>query len=205
MTLKSITYLLTTLPLSFLGYLVFNNNLNYVEKIKGKKSFDCFLQSREVSLPKIRTVLGDTIKTGNTYAWLKRLASTQDDELILDFVKREDQYVDLNRTEKFFVVNETENYISVGCLSDEGEYSAIFLYCVSKSDCGILGKVMLAESSAWEHGYKRTFSVIENDFSIKRMNRNGSKDWGDYTKWKKDTTTTSITFDEKGMIVIDEK
>jgi len=38
-----------------------------------------------------------------------------------------------------------------------------------------------------------------------RTNNIGAKDWGDYTKWKKDTTTTIINFEKNGNIILEKQ
>ena len=154
------------------------------------------LFKRDVSLPKIREVIGDTININNTNDWLLRLDVTVKDEKIKSII---------NRGRKFFQINETEKFITIGFLEEEGEYLGIHAYSISKENCEILGKKLIAQATAWENGYKEMYSIFHDDFTIKRQNQTGAKDWGDYTTWKRDTVISILTFSEKGQINLKKK
>jgi hypothetical protein len=48
--------------------------------------------------------------------------------------------------------------------------------------CENLGRAIIAEEKFWKNGYKESFAIIENDFTLKKMKRVRTKDWGDYIK-----------------------
>lgn len=157
---------------------------------------NCVFNHRNFFLPKIRKAIGDTINIQNVYDWIFTLKPTDKEKEIKKVTKRGNN---------FFQINETENFITIGCLEDEGEYLAIRAFSINKKNCEILGKELLAETTDWENGYKETFSIFRDDLIIIREKRTGTKDWGDYTKWKRDTLITKISFDQKGIMKLKEK
>ena len=163
---------------------------------KFNSSIKCLLNEKEIVLPKIREEIGDTINIKYVYNWQLSLERKDEDKELSKII---------NRGGKFFQINQSENSIQIGFLEDEGEYLGIYVYSVNKKNCEIIGKELIAETTAWENGYKETFSIIKDDNRIKREKKTGAKDWGDGTKWMIDTIITMITFDEMGTINLEKK
>jgi len=165
------------------------------DEIYHDKKFDssikCLLNQKEIVFPKIREEIGDTINIKNVYDWQLSFVRTDEDKELSKII---------NRGRKFFQIDQSENSIQIGFLEDEGEYLGIYLYSIAKKNCEIIGKELLAETTAWENGYKETFSIIKDDNRITREKKTGAKDWGDGTKWIRDTIKTMMTFDEMGKI-----
>jgi len=159
-------------------------------------SIKCLLNEKEVVLPKIREEIGDTINIKYVYDWQLNFVRTNEDKELSKII---------NRGRKFFQINQSENSIQIGFLEDEGEYLGIYVYSIAKKSCEIIGKELLAETTAWENGYKETFSVFEDEYRIKREKKTGAKDWGDGTKWMRDSIITMIEFDEMGKINLEKK
>ncbi|GJM36324.1 MAG: hypothetical protein DHS20C18_53250 [Saprospiraceae bacterium] len=159
-----------------------------------ENSLKCIFARIKGLLPQIRESIGDTININKTNAWISNLGVTDGDKEVRKV---------LNKGEKFFQINETEKYITIGFLEDEGEYLGIYAYSINKENCEIIGEVLLAEATGWENGYKETYSIIKDNFSIRREKKVGTKDWGDHTKWAKDTIISMITFDIEGKMKLE--
>lgn len=156
-----------------------------------KKAIDCFLQETEFDLPNIKEALGDTLKIKNVYDWVSSFEPEYDESEIRKII---------GRGRKYFYFGGNDIFEIVGFLGDEGEYLGIYIFSIGKENCQILDEEIIAETTAWENGYKESFSIIEKNFTFKKIKKVGSKDWGDGTKWKRDSTTTIIIFETNGKI-----
>jgi len=161
-----------------------------------KKKEECILNNEHFKIPKLREAIGDTINIKKVSNWISNLKVSKADKEIQKII---------NRRGKYFQFDETSKFKTIGILEDEGEYLSIYLFSIDKETCQILGKELIAETTGWENGYKETYSIFGDKFTIKRDKQTGAKDWGDGTKWMRDTIITMITFDEKGNINSEKK
>jgi len=178
----------------FVGLLFLILGCGNVYQKRVDNSKECVFKQREIIYPKTIDLLGDTINIKNIDGWISGLKMTNDN-LALEKL--------INRQGIFFQINETEKYAVILFFEDEGDYFGIYLYSLNKENCEILGEELLAEKTSWEHGYKETFSILKDNFKIRRVKQTGAKDWGDYTMWKRDTIVSMITFSENGKIIIE--
>ena len=178
--------------ISLFGLILLILSCGNVYQNKIDKSDKCTFKNRKFVLPKIRKFIGDTISIKNTKSWLLNSEKSEEEQQIENVI---------NRGSKFFLINETGGFITIGTFGNEEGHHSIYAFLINKENCEILGMELLAEKSDWEHGYQETFSVFENEFSIKRIKQTGAKDWGDYTKWEKNTIVSIITFTENGFFV----
>jgi len=147
------------------------------------KNLNCIFKSRNNFLPKIKIYIGDTINVQKITDWHYNSEITDKDNEIRKLIKQ---------GRKFFQIGEDEKFIKVGLLDDE---NSIYIYIIEKENCNIFGKELIARETGWEHGYTKTYSIIENDSTLRRIQQTGARDWGDYTKWKRDTIIELINFD----------
>lgn len=173
-----------------------SNQFFQKQKLEKKEpTDDCFFQKKTFDLPNISETLGDTLKIQSVYDWLVSFEPDYDESEIRKIVGRGGKYFQLSGNDLFEII---------GWLEDEGEYLSVHIYSIDKENCEILGKEIIAETTAWENGYKESFSILEADFTIKKIKRVGFKDWGDYTKWKRDSSTTLISFETNGKILLEK-
>ena len=158
-------------------------------------SASCIFQNKDYSIPDIRAAIGDTISIEKVATWTLTLDRTIEDKAIREVT---------NQGDKFFKLKETNQFIAVGFLEDEGEYMHIYAYSINKETCEVLGKVQLAEETVWEHGYKDASSVFQDEISLIRSKNTGARDWGDYSQWSRDTMITIIEFDGDGKIRLEK-
>lgn len=161
-----------------------------------KKTADCFFQKMTFDLPMISKVIGDTLNIRNVYDWAVFYKPNYDESEIRKIVGRGNNYFHLGGNDLFEII---------GFLEDEGEYLGVNIYSINKSTCEILGREILAKETGWENGYKETLSIIEDNFIIKKIKRSGSKDWGDRTKWKRDSSISIISFETNGKILLEKR
>jgi hypothetical protein len=159
-----------------------------------KKANTCFFQRMEFDFPIIKESLGDTLKIKNVYDWITSFQPEYDETEIRNIIGRGGKYFHLGGNDIFEII---------GFLEDEGEYVGVYIYSIDKMTCEILGRAIIAEETFWKNGYNESFAIIETDFTLKKIKRVGTKDWGDYTKWKKDATITLIKFELNGKIFLE--
>jgi len=80
------------------------------------------------------------------------------------------------------------------------ETEAPTVYITTVKDCELISKIAVGFGSVWEHGNKTTESVINDDKTIEKISYSASRDWGDYTEWKYDTTIVRYKITENGFI-----
>ena len=81
---------------------------------------------------------------------------------------------------------------------DETESPTVYLATIK--NCELVSKIAIGFGSAWEHGNKTTKSVIHDNMTIDKISYSASRDWGDYTEWKYDTTITRYKINDNGLI-----
>ncbi len=84
-------------------------------------------------------------------------------------------------------------------VEDEVEYISYSIYVINNSK--LTGKLIVAESTTWEHGNTETKSIISNDSLITKIKITASKDWGDYSQWKRDTIIEKYLINTNGEII----
>ena len=123
----------------------------------------CWLTSKTLQLPTIQD-LGDTLSVANVSDWFyKNPVSSLDKEL---------QKI-INRGSKFFLIYQTKTFVTIGFLEDEGEYVAVYAYSISKEDCKIISKEILAEETAWENGFTSTYTLFQLGYMPSRISYKG--------------------------------
>lgn len=160
-----------------------------------EKTEDCFFQKITFDLPNISKVVGDTLNIQNIYDWVVSYNPNYDESEIQKIIGQGYKYFRLGKNDLFEII---------GFLEDEGEYLSIKFYTIDLVSCRILGNEIIAERSRWENGYKETLSIIEENYTLKKIEKSGSKDWGDGTKWKRDTLNSNIIFEKNGNILIEK-
>ena len=97
-------------------------------------------------------------------------------------------------------IHESVDFLTITFLTDEGEYVALWASSINTSTCLAEKPILMAEETAWEHGYKESFSILEQSGIIRKITRTGSRDWGDYTKWARDSVESRFRFDARGAL-----
>ena len=82
----------------------------------------------------------------------------------------------------------------------DDELEAPTVYIATIKDCELISKIDVGFGSAWENGNRATKSVIHNDKTIEKISYSASRDWGDYTEWKYDTTIVRYKINDNGLI-----
>jgi len=97
-----------------------------------------------------------------------------------------------------FAYKFNENTV-VTIVEDEVEYISYSLFVINNYK--LTGKLIVAESTTWEHGNTETKSIISNDSLITKIKVTASKDWGDYSQWKRDTIIEKYLINANGEII----
>jgi len=148
----------------------------------------CWLTSKTLQLPTIQD-LGDTLSVANVSDWFyKNPVSSLDKEL---------QKI-INRGSKFFLIYQTKTFVTIGFLEDEGEYVAVYAYSISKEDCKIISKEILAEETAWENGFTSTYTLFQLGYMPSRISYKGSKSYQFYRNWQTSKTSEELLLKKDG-------
>jgi len=133
------------------------------------------------NLVRLTLEVGDTLNTHLFYENLKnnKLISSSQLEKILS-------------AKGLFIIDETKNTILLGDLLDKGENIELNFIALNKKDYSIKKEQKAAKELAWEHGYADMFSIYKGELQFETIAKNASRDFGDYSEWKIDTTITNF-------------
>lgn len=165
--------------------------LSFIAISKGNGT--CWLTAKTLELPNINYALGDTLSVANVSKWLaKKPISTIDKEI---------QKI-INRGSKYFVIYQTNAFITIGFLEDEGDFLVVYAYSISKKDCRIISKEILAEELSWKSTFTSTFTLFQQGYIPIRIRYKGSQSYKAYNKsyysWKTNKTSVKMLLKNDG-------
>ena len=90
------------------------------------------------------------------------------------------------------------NYV-ISFIEDEEETISLSFCIIHNSN--LTDKIIVAQISDWENGSKKLVSVFSYDTLFTRILYSSTKDWGDHSKWRFDTTYAQYSIGFRGKIV----
>lgn len=149
----------------------------------------CWLTSKTLKLPTISQDIGDTLSIASVSHWVSKNP--------INAVDKEIQKI-INRGLKYFLINQTRTFITVGFLEDEGEYLAVYAYTINKSNCKVISIEILAEETAWENGFTSTYTHFEKGHIPKRISYQGAQQNEYYHNWYANKTSEELLLKNDG-------
>jgi len=128
-------------------------SLLFLSSIVNGQNKQCWLTAKTLQLPTFSQAKIDTLSIANVSLWLANKPINTVDKEIQKIIKR---------GSKFFLIKQTKTFVTLGFLEDEGEYVAVYAYSISKNDCSIISKELLAEETAWENAFSTIFIYLKS-------------------------------------------
>jgi len=155
----------------------------------GKGNGTCWLTSKTLELPNVNQAIGDTLSVANVSLWVaKNPVNTVDKEI---------QKI-INKGSKYFLIKQTETFVTIGFMVDEREFLGVYAYSISKKNCKIISKEILAEELIWKSAFTSTYTFFQQGHIPTRISYKSSQSYKPYYSWRTNKTSVQMLLKNDG-------